>query len=277
MDKKDRHLTFFIEGTAEHSGRVLADEFVQKLAQFLKTIREFDRSFNGQEAMEVELVDIERRNPYLATARFVSRITETDNVSASRFADWYYNQVEAIASGREVDGRVTDQAVEAVVKFGKEKKGAGYSRAWIAYDEERPIAVNDDLSAKAIKVRDSRRDSAKFRWPACTSFGRIVGELRDVRDSGGEKEFVIVSPGTRKLIKCHFDDSQREKIGENLFKTVTITGMVTYGNGGPTPTKVEVKTIDEVPEGPALLSLGGLFDGAVWDGIDFNVWGEYDA
>lgn len=156
----------------------------------------------------------------------------------------------------------------------KGRKGKiGKKKAWIAayYNSGR------NMKNKARRLREAiatqRREKEKQPgWFKGVSYGSVVGALRQVADIEGEHLFVIVPPVGAARVECTFPESQREKMSEYLWKTVRVNGRLTYDEGSPFPTHVDMDTIERASpsDAPHLLELRGLFKGLDRDDFDLE-------
>ena len=92
---------------------------------------------------------------------------------------------------------------------------------------------------------------ASAPWHSGVSRGEIFGELREVVDFDGEREFYIVPPSGPSRILCIFQESLRAQVQSRLWTPVRVSGFLHYDGKGPFPHLLEADGIDGVikPEG----------------------------
>lgn len=108
-------------------------------------------------------------------------------------------------------------------------------------------------------------------WFAGTAHGSIVGEIRAIDDVQGERSFIVVPAVGPQQIDCRFPESMRDEMGKYVFRTVRVTGLLTYSADSPFPKQVEMATIEAVTAPDVhMVDLEGLFAGHERNSIDYS-------
>ena len=101
----------------------------------------------------------------------------------------------------------------------------------------------------AIKLAKTKAaEVMPLGWHTGTSIGSVVGQLRAVDDTDGNREFVIMPPTGSEKISCVFSDDMRDDMQKYLFKTVKVSGKMSYQKISPFPEIVYAEDIAEYPK-----------------------------
>ncbi|MGH9864823.1 MAG: hypothetical protein ACRD4H_05340 [Candidatus Acidiferrales bacterium] len=259
----EHDLPIHFEGHPGRRGNVLADALVAKLRHFVSVLGQADRRFSGQPQRQTdyEVSGASKTNPTQITLHPVPRQPNYNPIPAF---SWAIDQIDRIASGKDVDDRIDATFAETLAIIAKKKKEDDYTRLWITrnglsvtFDEEFRIRSE----AIAIQQRESQRPQ---RWFQGIAYGSVVGDLRQVADIEGEHQFVIVPPIGAEKIECTFPHDKRDKMREFLWRTVRVIGKLTYLENSPFPIHIEMEDIEpasEIGTPLHLLDLRGLFKG----------------
>jgi len=110
-------------------------------------------------------------------------------------------------------------------------------------------------------------------WKVGAALGSVVGELKKVDDLEAGQEFVIVPLIGPEQIVCTFPESLRNQMGEFLFKTVRVEGILHYSERSPFPQRVDASRIIETPKRRKTFGqMRGIFAGkfpqqVAWDSL----------
>jgi hypothetical protein len=252
-----------MEGHPGHRGNVLAHALVAKLQRLLSALARAERSFidSGKRQTEYEVSRASKTNPTEMTLRPVPRIKNYDPLPAF---NWTIEQIEHIATGRDVDERLDPTFAQALADIAEKKRDDDYTRLWISGNGlTLTLDENFRVRSQAVAVRLIERRRPEH-WFEGVSHGSVVGNLRQVADIEGEHQFVILPPVGADRIQCTFPEDKREKMREYLFKTVRVVGRLHYVEDSPFPVHVEMEDIElasPTEDPPHLLDLRGAFKG----------------
>ncbi|MDQ6702679.1 MAG: hypothetical protein M3Z96_06030 [Pseudomonadota bacterium] len=123
----DHDLTIDLEGHPGHRGNVIAHALVAKLQRFLSVLGQADRCFSGQRQRqtEYEVSGARKTNPTEVTLHPVPRQINYDPIPAF---NWAIDQIERIASGRQVDDRIDETFAQTLVEIAEKKRENDYTR-----------------------------------------------------------------------------------------------------------------------------------------------------
>jgi hypothetical protein len=261
MPKRD--LTFNIEGHPGHRGNALAHALVEKLRRLLSALGQAERKYDGKPARqtEYEVVAATKVNPTKLTLHPVSKQANYDPIPAF---EWTFEQIERVALGKEVDDRVDSILARTLAEIAEKKREDDYSRLWINIDD-RTVDFDEQFRARSVAIAARKAEQEQPpAWFAGTSYGSVVGDLREVSDIDGEHHFVIIPPIGAQRINCIFPEGKREEMRQYLFRLVRVIGKLYYTKDSPFPVQVDMADIEYAAtlEQPAhLLQLRGLFSG----------------
>jgi hypothetical protein len=269
---EDRNFAVYMEGHEGHRGNVLAHAWIAKVGSLLAVLARLERQYLGasKKKTEFEVTATEKRNPTIISLKPVPSVTSYDPLPAFR---WSIEQLENVATGRDIDERVDAETADMMVGLGKPPREDAYRRFWInGYAD--PVEFNADFAARAQQVAIRRRAAmAEPAWFEGVSHGSVVGELRALDDLHGERRFVIVPPVGPTQIECRFPEHMRSNIGGYAFKPVRVTGLLHYRAESPFPLRVDMELIEEL-RAPSrhLLDLEGLFEGFPAPDVDYSAF-----
>lgn len=257
-------ITIHIEGHAGHRGNPLAHALVAKLRLLLTALARAERCYGerGKRSTDYEVIDVGKRNPAHFTLHPIPRVANYDPIPAF---DWTIEQFERVASDREIDGRVDALLAKAFEEISNRVNDDDYSRLWLSANGQ-TIALDEQFHARsaALAATISERETIA-PWFSGVSYGSVVGDLREVSDIEGEHQFVIIPPLGAQRINCTFPERKRERMRDYLFRTVRVTGRITYAENSPFPVAIDMDDIEAASdfEKPQhLLELRGIFKDA---------------
>lgn len=261
-------ITIYIEGHAGHRGNALAHALVAKLELVLKALTKAERNFLDKDKRQTdyEVVGAGKVNPTHFTLRPVPRFANYDPTPAFL---WTVEQFERVAEGKPVDQRVDSALALTLANLAEKSREDDYSKLWLKANGTQ-IPLDEKFQARSLVIAAEKRELERpTQWFEGVSVGSVVGDLNEVSDVEGNHSFVIVPPAGAKRIDCVFPEDQREKMGEYLFRTVRVHGLVHYDQESPFPTLIEMESIEpvsEIEEPPHLLDLRGIFKGVSRNG-----------
>lgn len=97
-------------------------------------------------------------------------------------------------------------------------------------------------------ARSRQAKETPNRWKTGSAIGAVVGELKKVDDLESGHEFVIVPPVGASQVTCIFPENLRDRMGDFLFKTVRVEGVLHYAESSPFPQLVDANNIIEMPK-----------------------------
>jgi hypothetical protein len=262
-----------LAGVEEHHGHVMARALADKLDKFLKTFASFERAFLQARSRQTdfEVVNLSHNSPASIELRPVSRIPSYLPAAA---LDWTMVQWDRIARGVLPDEAVDEELIGDVAELARKQDEMGYADFKIDY-QSKAISFDESAYSHAIRLRTVRR-GADYRppWRAGKALGSITGELRSVLDADSERQIVICPPVGPSQILCVFTDDMRDQIKNSMWQYVRVNGVLTYGEKGPHPVIIEIRSIDDVPyneSAPHISEGRGLFGDShyeTWAGSD---------
>lgn len=86
------------------------------------------------------------------------------------------------------------------------------------------------------------------QWRAGISRGSIKGELKSVLTDHGEREIIIVPDFGPDRVRCVFEENMRDKIRDNLWRFVRVSGYLHYEARSPHPVLVELESLESLDE-----------------------------
>ena len=261
-------ITIYIEGHAGHRGNALAHALVAKLELVLKALAKAERNFLDKDKRQTdyEVIGTGKVNPTHFTLRPVQRYANYDPIPAF---NWTVDQLDRVKEGKQVDDRVDSGLALILADLAKKSRPDDYSKLWIKANG-REIYLDEKFQANSLVIAAEKRAIERpTKWFEGVSVGSVVGDLNEVSDVEGNHSFVIVPPVGVPRIDCIFPEDQKEKMGEYLFQTVRVNGLVHYDQESPFPTLIEMQSIElvnDTEEPPHLLDLRGVFKGMARDG-----------
>lgn len=264
-----RQLQLFLEGEAGHNGNVLATTFVVKLHKLLNLLHRMERLKTGEKSRrtEYEIIGADKYNPTVLALKPVPKVRD---YNPAKVFDWSIEQIETIANGRQPDAEMDFAALQELAEIAARPKDGAYNKFWlksgittIVVDEK--LARNAQVAANTARAAESPR-----RWHTGIALGEVTGDLRAVLDEDGEQEFVIHPPVGPDRIVCKFPADKRSLMNSYLFKVVTVSGKLHYGESSPFPTFVEMADIRaKATAAVHLLDLRGVFEGLDRPAVDW--------
>lgn len=258
-----KDLTIHIEGHPGHRGNALAHALVDKLRKLLSAMAQAERRFldKRERQTDYEVVGAGKQNPTHFTLHPVPKAGRYDPMPAF---NWTFEQFERIAKGEEVDDRVDATLARTLSDIAHKKREDDYKRLWISVDDI-PIELDDGfrLRSDALAIKKDEQEMPPT-WFVGTSYGSVVGDLRQVADIEGEHQFVVIPPIGAERITCTFPEEKRELMRTYLFKTVRVIGRLHYSEKSPFPDRVDmidIEPMSALEQTPHLLDLRGLFKG----------------
>jgi hypothetical protein len=261
MPKKD--ITLHIEGHPGHRGNALAHALVEKLRKLLSALGQAERAYIDKPARQTdyEVVDAGKVNPTHLTLHPIPRRMNYDPIPAF---EWTFEQIENVALGKDVDERIDATLARTLSEIAKKDHEDDYSNLWISVDDEK-VVFDDAFRARSEALASRKTEQERPpEWFAGVSHGSIVGDLLQVADIEGERQFVIIPPLGAGSITCTFPESKREAMRKHLFRTVRVIGKLHYRQDSPFPVQVDMEDIEPAStfeEPPHLLDMRGLFKG----------------
>jgi hypothetical protein len=256
---RENGFTIYLDGHEGHRGNVLAHAFIGKVQRLILVLNKLERAFVASSARQTdfEIIDADKINPTLLALKPIPRVKGYDPVPV---LNWSLGQIEAVGRGHEPDERVSSEIAFDLVKLATRESETGYKAFWISGNAE-VVRFDESYRANAEKIARKRvKIEAPNRWRIGISQGAIVGELKRVDDLDADNEFVVVPPVGASRVVCVFPSEMKDKIGNNLFKMVRVTGRLHYGEDSPFPFRVEAATIDQMPKRRKSMSeLRGIF------------------
>lgn len=258
--------TVYLEGHDGHRGNVLLHAFVSKVHRIAMVLNKLERAYidAGTRRTDFEIVDADKSNPTTLTLKPVPRVKAYNPTPAFR---WGIAQIATVARGEMPDARVNAEIANDLVKLATPEGDDGYKAFWINGHSEQ-IRFDEEFLARAIRVARQRtkEEAPNDRWHTGASIGVIIGELRAVDDVDEERQFVIVPPAGADAITCTFPEAMRAEIGNYLFKTVRVRGVLHYNDTSPFPFRVDAEEngIEKYPPRAgrrSLSELRGVFAG----------------
>ncbi len=259
----DHDITLHIEGHPGHRGNALAHALVTKLRRLLSALGQAERSYTDRAARQTdyEVIGLGKTNPTHVTLHPVPRVPSYDPIPAF---NWTFEQFQRIGSGLPVDDRVDATLAKTLAEIAEKQREDDYSKLWLTVNGEK-LTLDEGYMAKSQALATRRiEDHYAPQWFRGTSYGSIVGDLRQVADIEGEHQFVILPPIGAERIACTFPEDMREQMGQYLFKTVRVIGKLRYQQDFPYPVEVDMENIELVTQmdrPPHLLELRGIFKG----------------
>ena len=266
-------ITVYLEGHEGHQGNVLVNAFISKLNRLILVLNKMERVFinSPTRRTDFEITAADKRNPTTLTLRPVPRAAGYNPHVAF---DWSLSQLRAVAIGERLDERIRSDIAGDLVRLATKDTEDGYTAFWIN-GSTASVRFDDDFLAKAEAImRERKRSETSQRWHVGAARGAVVGQLKAVDDIDDEREFVIVPPTGAEAITCTFPNSMREEMGQYLFQTVRVEGILHYGPDSPFPYRVDTDTkgISKYPHHDrkrTLSELRGVFAGQARAEIDW--------
>jgi hypothetical protein len=244
----DDLINFVIDGSEQRRGNIPVEAFLAKLRAFTVTLYAFERAFSKKDKrqIELEIVDLQRRSP----GRVAMRVRTRDaGYPAEQAVAWAFEQIDNIQQGKLVDVSVPQSAIDTLVDLATFRNARlpelGVLR--VSYGAQ-VIEINERLEARALAARAERVGDDRLPWRPGVSRGSLFGELRGVMDVDGERQFFILPPSGPSKVQCVFTEELRAKMGDNIFKTVRVSGFLHYDGNSPYPVLMEATELDSVKE-----------------------------
>lgn len=237
MASKD--LTLHIEGHPGHRGNPLAHALVEKLQKLLSALGQAERAFIDKRARQTdyEIVSAGKVNPTHLTLHPIPRRGHYDPLPAF---DWTFEQIELVARGEKVDERVDAALARTLSEIAKKSHEEDYCNLWITVDD-RKVVFDETFRIRSEAIANQKtEDERPQRWFAGISYGSVVGDLKEVADADGERQFVIIPPAGADRINCTFPESKREQIHADVSPRAMIPLISQYlpeMSGGTTSSK----------------------------------------
>lgn len=272
MDHRPSDFTVYLEGHDGHRGNVLVHAFLAKVHRLTLVLNKLERAYIDAPVRQTdfEITSADKRNPTSLTLKPVSRVKGYSPYPAF---EWALQQLSAVAKGEEPDQRIQYEIARDFVKLATKDSDDGYKAFWINGHTE-AVRFDEDFLHKADRLARSRvEDDDVVRWHAGSAQGTIVGKLKAVDDIDDEREFVIVPPIGADAITCTFPPSMRAAMGEHLFQTVRVRGVLHYRESSPFPYRVDA---DEggislvIASKRKLTDLRGAFSGLPRNTVDWD-------
>lgn len=253
--------TIYLDGHESHRGNVLAHSFLGKAQKLIAVLNKLERALLASPVRQTdfEIVNADKFNPTILSLHPVPRVKFYDPTPT---LDWSMHQINAVSRGVEPDIRVNSEIAFDLVDLATKKSEAGYQSFWINGHAD-PVRFDEEFRENAIRIaRQRARLETPTQWRIGTAQGSVVGELKKVDDLEAENEFVLAPPVGAKRIVCVFPESLRDRMGENLFRVVRVTGHLHYGEESPFPFRVDANSIEPMPKRrKSLADLRGMFAG----------------
>jgi len=232
--------TVYLEGDEGHQGNVLAHTFVSRVNKLIAVFNKLERLHQETNAKKTdfEIVAADKRNPTTLTLKPVPRVR---NYSPAPAMSWCIKQLEHINQGEEPDRRISSDVLRDIATMSAESTDKGHKKFWIN-GHTNPINFDEKFQVNALTLAQKRAvEEAPIAWHSGKSVGEVIGELKKVDDFEADNEVVLVPKTGAEYIRCTFPESMRDEIGNFVFKTVKVSGVLTYESHSPHPVSVMIR------------------------------------
>jgi hypothetical protein len=242
----------------------MARALVDKLEKFLSTFAGFERAFLSARVRQTdfEVVKLSHNSP---TEMGLNPVPRTANYTPGPLVKWTLDQWDRICQGERPDKIIGEDLVADVIELATKPDAYSYSTFLVRHAGQ-SIRLDEDAvrHAQALKAQ-MRTEVPALPWRNGVSHGVVRGALQSALDANGERMFIICPFVGPKQIKCSFPESMRADVKKHLWGTVTVSGLMHYGETGPHPYLIEIDAIDGLTmadDAPHFLSAAGMFRSA---------------
>jgi len=239
----------------------MARALVDKLDRFLLTFGGFERAYLKKKVRQTdfEVVKLSHNSPAEIGLNPTPRVP---NYAPEPVVRWTLQQWDSIAKGEKPDPAVDDGLIGDIATLSERNDPTSFAAFVVTY-AERKITFDDRAHNNAKTLRAAvAAERRALPWAKGQSLGTLTGEMRDVIDSNDERQIVILPPVGPASVRCVFPEELRERVRENLFRFVRITGLLHYDDSGPFPHLVELDEIvplEDADARPHFSEARGLF------------------
>lgn len=248
--------------TTEDHGRVPARVFANKLKQLVSSLEAADRFANGRTVHDYVLASMHMSEP-TAVLREIP-ILEAEESSSSAIPV-FNDAVEGIKTR---DVRL-EKLAPVIKSVGLLTSGAStkYGFAEVRTTGDNIIRIDDFLRKRAAEAKRAAADP----WFSGAVYSTFDGVLDYVDARGALPQIKLTLTAGGKELDCICRKDDIETLGASLHKRVRVAGRAIYSASSPLPLRVEVTSVDTVPEAGDFSRWRGSFQP-----FELTPW-EYDA